>query len=235
MQTVFAFWTIERLPASKLERSVSTNESSSLQTGGPGSSRVGVPGIIGILIYLGAVAALLLYVLVAAWPVPTSAEPSPPSAGAAPPHTIQEESPELTDVTFFGVTWKISDEQRLLILVIAAGALGSLVHALRSAYWYVGNRNLVRSWIPKYLLLPFCGATLAVLFYLLVRGGFFSSRAGLPQTSPFGFCALACLVGLFSEQAVLKLKQLAETVFMTAEQGKDANPPVAEGKPKENA
>jgi hypothetical protein len=215
---------------------VSTNESSSLQTAGPGSSRVGVPGIVGILTYLAAVAALLLYALVAFWPDPISAEPSPSSEGAAPPRTIQEEqSPDLRDVTFFGVTWKISGEQRLLILVIAAGALGSLVHALRSAYWYVGNRNLVRSWIPKYLLLPFCGATLAVLFYLIVRGGFFSTRAGLLQTSPFGFCALACLVGLFSEQAVLKLKQLAETVFMTAEQGKDANPPAAEGKPKENA
>ncbi len=213
---------------------MSTNESSSLQTAGPGSSRVGVPGIVGILTYLATVAALLLYVLVAAWPDPTSAEPSPPTEGTA-PRTIQEEqSPGLRDVTFFGVTWKISDEQRLLILVVAAGALGSLVHALRSAYWYVGNRNLVRSWIPKYILLPFCGATLAVLFYLIVRGGFFSTRAGLPQTSPFGFCALACLVGLFSEQAVLKLKQLAETVFMTAEQGKDANPPTAEGKPKEN-
>jgi hypothetical protein len=43
---------------------------------------------------------------------------------------------------------------------------------------------------------------------------------------------MACLVGLFSEQAVLKLKQVAETVFMTTEQGKDANPPAVEGKPK---
>jgi hypothetical protein len=130
------------------------------------------------------------------------------------------------------VTWKMSDEERLLILVMTAGALGSLVHALRSAYWYVGNRNLVRSWIPKYLLQPFCGAILAVLFYFIVRGGFFSPRSSSMHTSQYGFCALACLVGLFSEQAVLKLKQVAETVFMTTEQGKDANPPTAEGKSK---
>jgi hypothetical protein len=215
---------------------VSTNESSNLETDGPGSSRVGVPGIVGILTYLVTVAALLLYVLIAVWPVAAPAKVSPPTADVAEPQTTQEEPPPvLTDVTFLGMTGKISDEQRLLILVIAAGALGSLVHALRSAYWYVGNRNLVRSWIPKYLLLPFCGATLAVLFYLIVRGGFFSPRASLPQTSPFGFCALGCLVGLFSEQAVLKLKQLAETFFMATEQGKDANPPSAAGKTKENA
>ena len=126
----------------------------------------------------------------------------------------------------------MSDEERLLILVMTAGALGSLVHALRSAYWYVGNRNLVRSWVPKYLLLPFCGAILAVLFYFVVRGGFFSPRASSMHTSQYGFCALACLVGLFSEQAVLKLKQVAETVFMTTEQGKDADPPAAESKPE---
>ena len=136
------------------------------------------------------------------------------------------------DVNLFGVTWKMSDEERLLILVMTAGALGSLVHALRSAYWYVGNRNLVRSWIPKYLLLPFCGAILAILFYFVVRGGFFSPRANSMDTSQYGFCALACLVGLFSEQAVLKLKQIAETVFVTTEQGKDANPPAAEAKRK---
>jgi hypothetical protein len=115
---------------------------------------------------------------------------------------------------------------------MTAGALGSLVHALRSAYWYVGNRNLVRSWVPKYLLLPFCGAILAILFYFVVRGGFFSPRSSSMHTSQYGFCALACLVGLFSEQAILKLKQVAETVFMTTEQGKDANPPTAEGKSK---
>ena len=86
--------------------------------------------------------------------------------------------------------------------------------------------------IPKYLLLPFCGATLAVLFYFIVRSGFFSPRAGSAQTSPLGFCALACLVGLFSEQAVLKLKQVAETVFMTVERRKSAS---RRGKQNEDA
>jgi hypothetical protein len=194
-----------------------------------------VPGIVLILTYLTGLAAFLLYVLVAVWPTPLPAELPPPAEGALARQTIQEEPTKPTDVIFLGVTWKMWDEQRFLILVMTAGALGSLVHALRSAYWYVGNRNLVRSWIPKYLLLPLCGATLAVLFYLIVRGGFFSPRAGSAQTSPFGFCAFACLVGLFSEQAVLKLKQLAETIFVTAERGKDANPPAAEGKPKEEA
>jgi hypothetical protein len=194
-----------------------------------------VPGIVAILAYLAGLAAFLLYILIVLLPIPSPVEPPPPTQSGAAQEAIQHEPPEPTDVTLFGVTWKMSDEERLLILVMTAGALGSLIHALRSAYWYVGNRNLVRSWIPKYLLLPFCGAILALLFYFIVRGGFFSPGAGPAHTSPFGFCAFAGLVGLFSEQAVLKLKQVAETVFMTTERGKDANPPAVEGKPKQDA
>jgi hypothetical protein len=210
---------------------VNTSESSSLQTAGPGSSRVGVPGIVLILTSLVALALLLFYILIVLLPIPFADGPAPATGENASPQTTGQE-PLKRDVILFGVTWKMSDEERLLILVMTAGALGSLVHALRSAYWYVGNRNLVRSWVPKYLLLPFCGAILAVLFYFIVRGGFFSSRTASMHTSQYGFCAMACLVGLFSEQAVLKLKQVAETVFMTTEQGKDANPPAVEGKPK---
>jgi hypothetical protein len=186
-----------------------------------------------ILTSLVALAALLFYILIVLLPIPFSDGPAPATRENASPQTTQGEPVE-RDVLLFGVTWKMSNEERLLILVMTAGALGSLVHALRSAYWYVGNRNLVRSWVPKYLLLPFCGAILAILFYFVVRGGFFSPQANSMHTSQYGFCAMACLVGLFSEQAVLKLKQIAETVFMTTEHGKDANPPAAEGKPKGN-
>lgn len=211
---------------------MNTTESSSLQTVGPGSNRVGVPGIVGILTSLVALAALLFYILIVLLPIPFGEAPgTAPGATASSQTTLEQ--PFERDVSLFGVTWKMSDEERLLILVMTAGALGSLVHALRSAYWYVGNRNLVRSWVPKYLLLPFCGSILAVLFYFIVRGGFFSPQSNSMHTSQYGFCAMACLVGLFSEQAVLKLKQVADTVFMTTERGKDANPPAAEGKPEE--
>jgi hypothetical protein len=213
------------------KRFVNTTESPSLQTVGPGSSRVGVVGIVLILSSLVALAALLLYILIVLLPIPFGDATAPATGGTASPQMTGSE-PFDHDVILFGVTWKMSDEERMLILVITAGALGSLIHALRSAYWYVGNRNLVLSWVPKYLLLPFCGAILAVLFYFVVRGGFFAPRTSSMHTSPYGFCALACLVGLFSEQAVLKLKQVAETVFMTTEQGKDANPPAVESKPE---
>ena len=129
------------------------------------------------------------------------------------------------EIVYFFWGWlqaKIYPERRLLLLVMLTGALGSLMHALRSLAWYTGNREMVWSWAALYFLLPFTGAILAVIFYLVVRGGFFSPQAPVGSTSPFGFAALAALVGLFSPQATLKLKEVAETVFTKPGEGKDS-------------
>ena len=109
----------------------------------------------------------------------------------------------------------------MLLAVAMAGALGSLVHAARSFYWYVGNRELRRSWLPLYYLRPLVGAALATVFYLVIRGGFIPSDG---ETNSLAFVALSALVGLFSEEAVLKLKEVAETVFKKVPMGEDAEP-----------
>jgi len=187
-----------------------------------GASPVGPIGIVLIMAYLILFSVLLLYGLVQFWPPPIPAEESAPTSSL---------------VTFLFWTFSISDEVRLLLIVALAGALGSLVHAFRSLYWYVGHRELKRSWLAKYILLPFVGTTLGLVFYFVLRGGFFSPQATVQQTSPFGFAALAGLVGMFSEQAVLKLKEVAETLLFKPQPGADAKPqesePQADAKPQE--
>jgi hypothetical protein len=118
---------------------------------------------------------------------------------------------------------KPADEVRLFLVVTIAGALGSLVHALRSFYWYVGNRQLVWSWAMMYFLLPFSGMSLALVFYLIIRGGLTQSTSSV---SLYGYGALAALVGLFSEQALEKLHQVASSVFAEAPTGKNHAGPV---------
>ena len=115
-------------------------------------------------------------------------------------------------------------EAALLIVVIAAGALGSCIHTLRSLSWYIGNRELRRSWIAKYLMMPIYGSSLALVFYFVVRGGFFSVQATAESANVLGFAALSGMVGLFSDQAVLKLKELAETLLTKPRPGSDAVP-----------
>ena len=160
--------------------------------------------------------------------------PTPPRPGAAAPQASPSPSPspsptaspqpEPVTVTFLGRQYKLWDEQRLLLLVLLAGALGSILHDLRSVYWYIGNRSLVRSWLAMYIVLPFAGATLALIFYLVIRGGFFSPQSSFKETSPFGFAAFAALIGMFSPQAVLKLREVAETLLSKPQAGANSKP-----------
>ncbi len=169
---------------------------------------VGFLGVVLLLLYLVLLSLLSIYGLIQFLPTSTQVKTNI----------------ELSQVTYIIWSMSISTEIRLLITVAIAGMLGSLVHAFRSLYWYIGNRNLIRSWIPKYLLLPFVGATLGLSFYLIIRGGFFSAGANVDQTNPYGFIALGVLIGMFSEQAILKLKEIAETLFSKPQPGSDSTP-----------
>lgn len=162
--------------------------------------------------------------------------PSPPPPPPPPPQPTAEEgtAPAGSQVCRAGEqeapylfwTFCLFPEERLFVIVMLAGALGGLVHSLRSFYWYLGNRALNTSWAGMYVTLPVVGAAMAVVFYLVIRGGFTPSDSNFDQTNPFGFAALAVLVGMFTEQAALRLKEVAETVFTKGQKGKDhAGPP----------
>jgi hypothetical protein len=192
------------------------------ELGQVGASPVGPIGIVLMMAYEILLGISLLYSLLAFWPSPT------PAGGSA-----ATSSP----VTFLFWTFPISDEVRLLLIVGLAGALGSLVHVFRSLSWYVGNRKLVRSWLVKYVLLPFVGTTLALVFYFVIRAGFFSPAGPVEQTNPFHLAALAALAGMFSDQVAEKLKEVLETLLATPEgrRGADHVPPGqrAEAEPQE--
>lgn len=107
-------------------------------------------------------------------------------------------------------------------LMILAGALGAIVHGLRSFSWYVGNRQLVWSWIPMYFILPFVGAATSTVFYLIIRGGLMSGST--ENENVFGLMAIGALVGLFSQPALEKLKSISEVIFTVTPTGKDSQP-----------
>jgi hypothetical protein len=118
--------------------------------------------------------------------------------------------------------YEIHGMQRITILIVLfSGALGGLVHALRSFFWYVGNRELKWSWVPMYLLLPFTGGLLGLVFYIVLVAGLFAGAPG-SDGKLAGFAAIAALVGMFSTPAALKLQEIFETIFAKRQEGKDA-------------
>lgn len=125
------------------------------------------------------------------------------------------------DVTVFGRRLGLlytSLDERLLLLVICAGALGSYVHTATSYTTYVGNRKFIDSWTWWYLLRPFVGVSLSLIVYFAIRGGFLllARVEEASQVNPYGVAAIAGLVGLFSKQASDKLNELFSTLFRPA-------------------
>lgn len=110
----------------------------------------------------------------------------------------------------------------LFIMLVMAGALGGCVHALRSLYWYSGQGELKWRWMPMYFALPFLGGAMAMLFSLLIIAGLVDQTSGRSQA--LFIIAIAGLVGMFSQQAALKLTDVANAFFTKPGEGKDSKP-----------
>lgn len=110
----------------------------------------------------------------------------------------------------------------LFILIILAGALGGIIHAARSLWWYVGHRDLRWSWALMYIFLPFIGASMALVFYLIIIAGFLPNAPS--RNVALFVLATATLVGMFSQQAALKLTDIANAFFTKPGPGTEAKP-----------
>ena len=174
--------------------------------------------------------------------------------------------------------FNLGSEQQLILLVAIGGALGAFVHVATSFTDYLGSQQFEKSWISWYLMRPFIGATLALAFYFLLRGGLININVDSPQVAseyasvqdsvtylyvdtaanvsktpirstsdtlagfrkigvermpvrqdrmpinPFGVTAVSILAGLFSRQAVDKLREIFENLFLPKEKVERANP-----------
>jgi hypothetical protein len=172
------------------------------------SPSVGPVGIVLTAVYLMLLSILLVVAIIQFWPA----------------SAVTRSSIDPLNTSFLCWTVSLSSEGRLLIIVVLVGALGGQLRSLRSLAWYVGNKQLKRSWLSQYILTPFVGAILAIVSYFIVRGGFCPANSTVQQTNIFGFAGLAALVGIASEPIALKLKQVANTLFTKPIQGKDSNP-----------
>ncbi len=110
----------------------------------------------------------------------------------------------------------VHPDLRMLLLVILTGALGSFVHTATSFATYIGNRCFDEDWYCWYILRPFIGVALAIIFYFTLRGGLVVfSNGDINSISPFCIGALSGLVGMFSKQATDKLREIFDNLFKT--------------------
>lgn len=124
------------------------------------------------------------------------------------------------------LTQPLPSERAVVWMIFLFGALGGSIRWLVSIAQYVGNRRLRRSWIAHYLALPFLGAGLGLVIYLLLRVGILSAPAASGEVlfgvNVLGFYAIAAMTGLFAKDALDKLSEVFGTVFNVAHKDKDA-------------
>jgi hypothetical protein len=169
-----------------------------------GGSAVSAAGVVTLAMLMAVVSLLALYGLWRFWPA------APPATGSA---------PAMAKFSYFSWSLSLTRDQQFFVVTALAGAIGAMLHGLRSLSTYIGERYLFRSWIPYYALLPFVGALLATIVYLVLRAGLLPGATSSSQPDPYGIAAIGALVGLFSAQAAEKLKAVFETLFTKAPSG----------------
>jgi hypothetical protein len=104
-----------------------------------------------------------------------------------------------------------------MIVMIIVGGIGACVFSLFAIAHHVGAaKDFNVSWFAWYLFRPFIGSGLALIFYFLVRGGVLTLGASLQNLNLVVVAGMSGLVGMFSEQALHKLQDLADTLFGAA-------------------
>jgi uncharacterized membrane protein YeaQ/YmgE (transglycosylase-associated protein family) len=106
----------------------------------------------------------------------------------------------------------VTDDGYLFLIVLFAGMIGAILRALIYFCWRVGTKDFAITWMWYYIFQPFIGSALAVVVYVVIRGGFSSGAIG--KGNLYAFAALAFLTALFSDNALAKLKLVAESLLV---------------------
>jgi hypothetical protein len=122
-------------------------------------------------------------------------------------------------ITIYVLAWKlgpfaVGPEVLLLYIAILSGVIGACIWSLYVLSSHLSaTQDFDRSWTAWYFVRPFLGGGLAAALYALIRAGLFSAGTGVSTTSVIGVSALSFLIGLFAENAIYKLHEIADTVF----------------------
>jgi len=110
---------------------------------------------------------------------------------------------------------QLSADVRIMLIVVLAGALGTIT---RNTFFFttnIGWGQEYESWDLYYIILPFVGGTLALIVYFALRGGVLGPSGQASDINVFGVATYAALVGMFTYEAIQKLREVFLTLFKT--------------------
>lgn len=116
-------------------------------------------------------------------------------------------------VHYFGFQLQVSYHGMLLASILMAGGIGAMVATITAFSDEILNYKLDNYGLLWYFMRPFIGMLVAIVFYLVLRGGFFVNDPNEGNINEFAFLAVAALAGMFSTQATNKLKEVFDNIF----------------------
>ncbi|MDH3530025.1 MAG: hypothetical protein OEQ28_10700 [Acidobacteriota bacterium] len=127
---------------------------------------------------------------------------------------VQTTVPRKLVIRVLNQSYSVSGDGYLFLVVLLTGLVGAAIRCVWSFFKHVGIGDFESRWAWYYLMLPFGGAALSLVIYFVIRGGFYSSSLGRDLTlNLYSFAALGTLTGLFSENAMAKLKEVSESIL----------------------
>jgi hypothetical protein len=110
-------------------------------------------------------------------------------------------------------TYSVGPELGVILIMMLAGMVGACVYSLYAISLHLGSyEDFDATWTGWYLTRPWIGAGLALGVYILIRGGILT-MASIGSVSLLGLAGVSILTGLFTEQVMHKLNDLADTLF----------------------
>jgi len=171
-----------------------------------------------LAVWFIAVAVLAIVTIVQIWPTETTPKNNQQRVGEG--TTVSGDTLAKVDsarLTIAQAKTALSPDQKYLLVALLFGILGGTTHGLASLMDFRGQRRLFRSWALWYFALPFLGGMLAMIFYVALRAGLLTgagdNAAGV--ISIYGIAAISAIVGLFTDRATNKLKEVIDTLLTT--------------------
>jgi len=120
-------------------------------------------------------------------------------------------------ITLLGARVSLGPETLLVITMILSGVVGACVFSLYVISLHLGySKDFDDAYAAWYLLRAPIGAGLALITYVIIRGGVFTVGAGLQDVNFLGVTAISFIVGLFTEHVMVKLHAIADQTFGSA-------------------
>ena len=145
-------------------------------------SKIDIVWKLPLIIYFIAIIAISVYTIISIWA----------------PESLQSLQPKVTNSTTTFVTSPstITREKYLVEVSALFGVLGASTYGLASATVWIAHNKLERSWILWYVSHPLVGGALAIIFYLIIRGGVIQGITF--AISDFAIAAVSAIVGLIT-------------------------------------